>query len=130
MSETMDKLFGKRDVSENRGLGNGRVHLSQRERKSIENITGIKVFDAQDARRALKMKGMRFQEPGEEAAEVFKQQIEYGESKGRERGIPSPTLGRCNWGWLGGERPKAVDFHEVLRHNLAQEEKRRRSEEN
>lgn len=88
-----------------RGL-DGKVHLSQVERKSIERLTGIKVYDAQDARRAIKAKGMRFLEKGEELDETLKRQ-EAGEK------VPFP-----GWDRLGVmPAPKSFDWEESLARN-------------
>ena len=95
---TVDQLRG---IHGTRGLGGAKVHLSAAERKSIERLTGVKVFDAQDARRAIKAKGMRFLESGEELDETLKKQ-EAGEK------VPFP-----GWDRLGVMKaPKPFNFEE------------------
>lgn len=99
----LDKVRG---VHGTRGVGGAKVHLSAAERKSIERLTGIPVMDAQDARRAIKMKGMRFLEKGEELDETLKKQAA-GES------VPFP-----GWDRLGVmEKPKEFNFEERLARN-------------
>lgn len=89
-----------------RGLGGAKVHLSAEERKAIERHTGIPVFDAQDARRAMKATGMRHLEPGEELDETLKRQ-EAGEK------VPFP-----GWDKLGlMKTPKPFNFEERLAAN-------------
>ncbi len=73
---TLDRLRG---VHGHRGVGGAKVHLSPEERKSIERLTGVKVWDAQDARRACKMTNMRPLDKGEELDEAITRQ-QAGES--------------------------------------------------
>lgn len=87
-----------RGIHGTRGVGGAKVHLSAAERKSIERLTGVKVVDAQDARRAIKSTGMRFLEKGEELDETLKRQ-EAGEK------VPFP-----GWDKLG-LLPKVPDFN-------------------
>lgn len=127
----IEKLFGKRDGSENRGLGGSKVHLSAAERKSIENFTGIKVFDAQDARRALKAKGMRFLERGEETDAMLKAHVEWADSDGEKRGAPLPK--ECEFpGWDAYgimQKVPVVDWKERLAYHQARERERSRDQE-
>lgn len=86
-----------------RGVGGARVYLSPEERKSIERLTGVPVWDAQDARAAIKAKGMRFLEKGEELDETLKRQ-EAGEK------VDFP-----GWDRLGlMPKPKDFDFDSRL----------------
>ena len=73
-----------------RGLGNGRVVLTERERKSIERQIGVPVRDAQDARRKMKLRGIRPVEKGEFIDEVTKAHEDYAASGGEARGEPPP----------------------------------------
>lgn len=94
---------GLRGVHGARGVGGAKVHLSAAERKSIERLTGVKVFDAQDARRAIKGTGMRFLEKGEELDETLQRQAA-GES------VPFP-----GWDKLGAMKaPPKFNFEERL----------------
>lgn len=65
-----------------RGLGSGRVVLTERERRSLETQIGEPVSDAQDARRKMAAKGMRLTEKGEFADEMLDALKEAGESGG------------------------------------------------
>lgn len=69
--QTLDRVRG---VHGHRGLGGAKVHLSVEERKAVERLTGIPVYDAQDARRAVKAKKMRHLEDGEELDTTLKRQ--------------------------------------------------------
>ena len=94
------KLRGTHGV---RGLGGAKVHLSAAERKSIERLTGVKVWDAQDARRACKATNMRFLESGEELDVTLKKQ-----DAGEHVDFPG-------WDRLGVmPRPKEFNFEERL----------------
>lgn len=118
----VEKLFGKRDGSENRGLGGAKVHLSRAERKSIENFTGIPVYDAQDARRALKAKGVRFIERGEETDTRFRAQREWVDAGGEKSGVPMPAeAGFPGWDKLGMMKtPEPFDHAGRLAYHQAQ----------
>ena len=127
----IEKLFGKRGLSQEKGLGGAKVHLSQAERKSIENFTGVKVFDAQDARRALKAKGMRFLERGEETEAMLDAHVKWADSDGEKRGAPLPK--ECEFpGWDAyGIMPKVpvVDWQERLAYHQAREREKARDQE-
>lgn len=72
---TAQAVMGRaRGIHGTRGLGGAKVHMSAAERKSIERLTGIKVWDAQDARRACKMKNMRPLDKGEWLDETLQKQ--------------------------------------------------------
>lgn len=101
-------MEGLRGVHGTRGIGGAKVHLSAAERKSIERLTGVKVFDAQDARRAIKAKGMRFLEKGEELDETLKKQ-EAGEK------VPFP-----GWDKLG-VMPRVKEFNFEERYAMHRE---------
>lgn len=96
--------------SEERGLGGGKVVLTERERRSLERQIGVPVADAQDARRKMKERGMRFLEKGEEMEATLQAQIDYADRDGRRRGEPSPTQ-FPGWDKLAGAKAPAPFDH-------------------
>lgn len=58
-----------RGWSEERGLGTGRVVLTEKERRSLSMQLGVPIEDAQHARRVMKERGVRFEEKGEASYE-------------------------------------------------------------
>lgn len=70
-SELRTAVEKVRGIHGHRGVGGAKVHLSERERKSLENYIGLPVEDAQDARRKMRRRGVRFVEKGEEVDERF-----------------------------------------------------------
>lgn len=102
-----------------RGLGNGRVVLTERERVSLERYIGEPVRDAQDARKKMKAKGLRFTEKGEELDETCEAHIDYAMSGGEKRGEALPE----KYGFQGWDRygimpsPKPFDFEGRLRYH-------------
>lgn len=64
----------------------GKVFLTQAERKSLERYIGEPVWDAQDAKRKMKAKNLRFSEKGEEAQERIDATIDYAEADGEKKG--------------------------------------------
>lgn len=112
----IEKLFGKRDESENRGIGGAKVHLSAAERKSIERFIGVPVEDAQDARRKMKERGFRFIERGEEMDNRLRLQKEWAEAGGEKAGVPLPDgAGFPGWDKLGMMKtPEPFDFADRL----------------
>ena len=119
-AELVRKIVGAQGDSENRALGGAKVHLSQKERKSLERYIGLPVEDAQDARRKMKMKGMRFMEKGEELERILAAQQEYADCNGKARGLPPPHPG-FTWGDLTGQKVPEIDWHERLRYNMAKQ---------
>jgi hypothetical protein len=96
-------LESVRGIHGTRGIGGAKVHLSAAERKSIERLTGVNVWDAQDARRACKATNMRPLEKGEELDDTINRQ-QAGES------VPFP-----GWDKLGAMKaPPKFNFEERL----------------
>lgn len=119
-----------RTWSENRGLGGATVHLSEKERKSLETFIGEPVEDAQHARRLMREKGLRFLERGEETERVIAGTIDYAESGGEARGERIDPS--CDFGGWDRYRPmpaiKPFDSAGRLAYHLERE--RRAREEN
>ena len=110
------KVCGARGDSEDRALGGAKVHLSQKERLSIERHIGVPVADAQDARKKMKERGFRFLEKGEEMDRHLKAQKEWVENGGRDSGVPCPKEAQFQgWDAMGMMRkPEHFDFAERL----------------
>jgi hypothetical protein len=113
----LDKAI--RHLSGPRGIGGGKVTLTERERVSLERYIGEPVRDAQDARMKMKRKGLRFAEPGEESEELFEAHIDYARADGEKRGEALPE----KYGFQGWDRygvmpsPKPFDFEGRLRYH-------------
>lgn len=68
LSSALDKVRG---LHGNRGVGGAKVVLTQAEKSSLYNYTGVRVDDAQHARRVMKEKNVRFCEKGEQSYDMI-----------------------------------------------------------
>lgn len=103
--------------SENRGIGGSKVHLSQKERKSLERFIGEPVADAQDARAKMRVKGLRFLEPGESS--YIDDTVEWADSGAEARGEPLPdSLKFPGWDRMLGRSREPIDAHALLAHHM------------
>lgn len=73
----VEKVRGRSGL---RGIGGSKCVLTQAERKSLSEYIGQPVESAQDARRAMKAKGLRFAEKGEAGYEAFDALREHAET--------------------------------------------------
>lgn len=122
------KLAGARDWSENRGIGGSKVHLSAKERKSLERFIGCPVDDAQHARRLMKEKGLRFIEKGEFHDTETEALVRWAESGGEARGeVPPEILQRFpGWDMLAEGRKREWSFDHAKELARAESEYRER----
>ena len=115
----LQKLSGKKDISENRGIGGAKVHLSQKERKSIERMIGVPVEDAQDARRKMKERGFRFIDKGELVDQQTRATIDWADADGEKRGLKRPAELEKFVGWdklMGKTMDTSFDHAERLKY--------------
>lgn len=95
-----------------RGLGGGRSTLTAAERKSLETQLGVPIHDAQDARRVMRERGVRFMEKGEAVDEETDALIDYAEAGGT--GEP-PEILRHPGAFVPLRKPEAFNHAEEFK---------------